>query len=236
MSLRTLSQLKIDTLWRSDLYADSNVISDPELRSYINSGFAELMDLIIQADKGTTFTKVAGELTQTGDHEFVLPADTYRIVAVHSHQYGSYLQGSSADPAVLANLNNFKQFTVGNPLYYYRWNPVSGIRTLYIWPTPQPKDLAVTYFPQPFEMVEDDDAVDNPAFWLDYVSVTAAIKCLAKIERDPSQLQLEKKELTARIKKAVTSFDMSPNKIRRVSTPEYRYNRNGWGGIGTVGY
>lgn len=230
--LRTLAELKNDVRNRADLHKDGNVVSDAEMTSYINMAFDEMYDMMITADDARTFTKNAGVLSQTGDNEYTLPPDMYRLVSVHDRSNGQYYtQASPADASIYASLSSreYSGYPTRRRLYFFRWDPASGERKLYVFPAPNsPENLAVTYFPQPVVLTEADDKVDNPAFWLEYVVVTAGIKCLNKIERDSSALMLDKKELTRRIKKAISNLDMSgPTRIRRMHSTDF-YSGGGY--------
>jgi hypothetical protein len=150
------------------------------------------------------------------------------MVSVHVLREDQYVPALPADPAQFAELaDNVTPYAA--PQYFVRWDINTGERFVFVFPAPAPEELAMTYWPQPTTLDLDSDSLDNPASWLEFVMVSAAIRMLTKVERDATQLLLAKKQLEQRIKKAVYASDFNgPRTIRDVA---YRYGFGGAGGI-----
>lgn len=217
MALKTLADLRTDVRNRADLHEDGGAIQLSELDNYINQGYSELYDLMIQADDARTFTKNATVPIPVGPFSFRLPNDFYRLVSLHVRRGGGWELAQRADSSEYAELaDNTQTPQLNIPKYFTRWHPATGERFVFVFPEQKPEDVAITYFPQPPRLEVEGDSVDNPADWLNFVTLTAAISCMVKIERDPQALIFEKKEAAKRIKKAVAGLDMAhPFKVRR---------------------
>jgi len=227
---KTLSQLREGSRQRADMTHDSDAIDDIEANGYVNEAYHELYDLITSADDARQFTVNATIPPQVGEFSFRLPYDFYRVVSVHVRRGEHYVAGLPADPSRYAELADNARGSTGRPLYFIRWNINTGERFVFIFPAPTPEELAITYWPQPAELSIDSDSVDNPASWLEFVMVSGAIRMLDKVERDATALLLAKRQLEARIRKAVYASDFnSPRMIRDIS------HRYGFGG-GHGGY
>lgn len=226
---KTLSQLREGSRARADMTHDSDTVDDAEANEYVNEAYHELYDLITSADDARQFVRNATIPPQVGDYSFRLPMDFYRMVSLHVRRGENYVPGLPADPAQYAELadNTAVYGEHGQPRYFVRWDINTGERFVFVFPAPEPANLAITYWPQPAELSLDSDSVDNPASWLEFVEVSAAIRMLNKVERDATAQLLAKRQLTTRIRKAVYASDFnSPRMIRDIS---YRY---GFGSLG----
>jgi hypothetical protein len=223
---KTLSQLREGARQRADMTYDSDAIDDIEANGYVNEAYHELYDLITSADDAKQFAVNATVPPQVGEHSFRLPFDFYRLVSLHVRIGGHYVPGLPADPAQYAELA-ISTYVNAPTKYFVRWDINTGERFVFVFPPPNSEDLAMTYFPQPKELSLDSDALDNPASWLEYTMVSAAIRMLNKVERDATALLLARKQLEARIRKAVYASDFnSPRMIRDVA---YRYGFGEYG-------
>jgi len=208
--------------------SESDAVSDEELTEYVNDAYAELYDLIVDADDARLFAKNAGLLLDVGEKSYLLPEDLYRLVGVHAKidsQYRSCERADSSEYASLALQRHEPQFWHRSPRYYFRWDLSTGQKSLFLLPE-KVGDVAVVYIPQPRVFVDDDDRVDNPAQWMKFVEVTAAISMLDKVEREATALLIQKKNIGQRIEDAVNDIDQhSGAKIRDVTS-----RQNAFGG------
>lgn len=197
---------------------DSGAISDSEANGYINEAYHELYDLITLSDEARLFTVNATKPPKLGQFSFRLPSDFYRLVSVHVLRENKYVPATPADPSRYAELADNVGTSDRRHQYYVRWNINTGERTLFVFPAPTSETLALTYWPQPKELSTDSDSIDNPASWLEFVMVAAAIRMLDKVERDPTAQILAKRKLEKRIQQAVYASDFSyPRTIRDLS-------------------
>jgi len=206
---------------------DSDSVDDTEANLYVNEAYHELYDLITSADDARQFTVNATIPPQVGTYSFRLPSDFYRVVSLHVRRGEYYVPALPADPSMYAELAD-NPSEIGPPRYFVRWDINTGERFVFVFPAPTPETLAITYWPQPAELSLDSDSVDNPSSWLEFVTVSAGIRMLDKVERDATALLLAKRQLEARIRKAVYASDFnSPRMIRDVA---HRYGFGGFGG------
>ena len=214
---RTLKDLRNGARERSDMVSDSGAVGDVEVNTYVNEAYHELFDLITSADDARQFTVNATIPPQVGKFSFRLPNDFYRIVSLHVRRGEFYIPGIPAGSSEYAELaDNWNDWA--RPKYFIRWNINTGERFVFVFPAPTPEELAITYWPQPAELSLDSDSLDNPASWLEYVMVSAAIRMLNKVERDATALVLAREQLKKRIREAVFASDFnSPRVIRDVA-------------------
>jgi hypothetical protein len=206
------------------MHEDSDSVNDLELNDFINESYHELYDLIVASDEARLFAVNATNPPRIGDYAFQLPYDFYRVVSVHVYRDGHYIPALPADPAQYAELAANRSAEAA-PRYFIRWDINTGGRFVYVFPEPATETLAITYFPQPRELSLDSDGLDNPASWLEFVTTSAGIKMLNKIERDATALLFAKRQLEKRIMAAVYASDFnSPRRIRDLSY------RSGFGG------
>lgn len=222
---KTLKQLREGARWRADMVDDGDAVNDSLADDYVNEAYHELYDLITDCDDARRFVRNAMNLEQAGKGpSFLLPNDCYRLVGVHTKSGSRWVPAIPADSSEYAELAS-KQEAFYPPRYFARRNPETGTQILIIFPTPAFGDVAVCYWPTPPTLSKPTDRVNDPASWLEYVMVGAAIRMLNQVERDSTALLKARADLRRRIEKAVTASDFSnPRRIRRLA---YRY---GFGG------
>ena len=228
---KTLSQLREGARQRSDMEYDSGAVSDLEVNQYINEAYHDLYDLITAADEARLFTKNATQPPKVGDYAFQLPSDFYRLVSLHVYQDGRYTPSVPADPSEYPELAAASDYsaTKFQHRYFVRWDINTGERLVFVFPAPSSETLAITYWPQPKELSVDTESLDNPASWLEYVMVGAAIRMLNKVERDATALLLLHRGLGKRIQKAVYATDYNyPSVVRDLSYRDGYGNFRSW--------
>ncbi len=228
MTTKTLLELRNDARERADLQHAAQAVDDLTLNTFINQAFHELNDLMITSDDARIFAKNATIPPSVGRFSFRLPYDFYRLISLHVRQHGFWVPGTAADSAQYAELAD-SQNDYRRPEYFVRWDIKTGERFVFIFPeTTDGKDVAITYFPQPVELSIDSDSVDNPASWLEYVSVGAAIRMKDKLELEVGPLLAARNGISKRIEDGIQQQDFNgPRRIRQIA---YRYGqRGGWG-------
>ena len=216
MPSKTLKQLREDARRTAGLTADSDAIEDLTLNEYINQSWAELYDLVIDADDGRIFAVNATNPPSVGEHSFRLPMDFYRLISCHVRRGEHYVPAERAESSEYATLAD-NWHSLGQPKYYVRRDPNTGEHFIFVFPEPASVSLAITYFPQPKELSADADSLDNPARWLSFVNYATAVKMLNQLERDPSGQLIELKRVGQRIADAVGDLDLnSPAVVRDI--------------------
>lgn len=195
MALVTLTTLRTAVRERADMEDDGNFISDAELDRYINKGIEDLYDLVLASEAGEVYVVNSPILTQVGTFasgnyaSYGLPADFYKLRALH------YIEGNNVYPLIPADPSNFALLSNDPPHVYagrytLRFLP-DGTKQVFTFPEIDPTVLAMTYIPNPVLLVNPSDTFDGYNGWEDYVIVKAAIKCLTKEESDTTALQIE---------------------------------------------
>lgn len=215
--LFTLEQLRDRVRQCANMEDDGDFITDSELSSYINESVAELYDLILETESGEVFVKNHTIPEQVGTYSYRLNSDFYKLASVHYHTGGRYYSAYNTDPRRFAeHAANPPEETA--PLYYLRFDPVTGVKDLFVFPEVDENNLAITYMPYCPQMSNDDDTWDGFNGWEEYAVVSAAIKCLEKQEQDTAAYQMRLQRLEKRIRSQSAYMDAGlPDIIQRVS-------------------
>jgi hypothetical protein len=232
----TLTQLIQTVRERADM-VNSQFVTDAEVITYINQGYAELWDILTQAYGNEYYVESFPITTVSNQILYPLPADFYKLIGVD-------LQVTSA-PVSWVTLRKF-EFTERNKYWLANQYAYYGITNLRyrvvgsnLWLTPVPtvgQTLQLWYLPQITYLVNGTDTMDGISGWETYVIVDAAIKCLAKEESDTSVLQAEKAALLVRINNAAEDRDASvPSRVTDTQSIESGWPGGGWGGGGFGG-
>lgn len=197
----------------------STFVSDTRWLAYVQAGYQELYDLLIQKFGDDWFTQSTSPKTGytfttdgTNDH-FSLPADFYHLLGVDLILSGSGTTAVRATlkPFTFSERNRFAYPNMANwlgrtnlryrlrgPYLWLRPTPASG-QTIELWYAPRPADLTGTG--------TGADIIDCVSGWEEYIIVDAAIRALAKEESDTSALERRKAALVARIESAAENRD-----------------------------
>lgn len=187
LELRTLARQRSDT-------ENSDVVTDPELTTYINGSIAELHDLLVGAYGTDYFVADPYSIsTVSGTATYALPADFYQLKGVDIQQGTKWrvvdrfnFNERNLDSAQSVNSSGLRYRLNGNKL---KLSPTpTSTRALQIW-----------YIPKAVKLVTDSDSFDDVNQWYEYVIVDAAIKVMVKQELDIQTLVFEKDALTRRI-------------------------------------
>lgn len=205
--------------------------TDSEITTYINQGYAELYDILIQA-YGNEYFASPFQFTTVGSNEqlYPLPANFYKLLGVD-------LQVTS-NPQSWITLRKF-EFTERNKYWLanqYAYYGITNLRyrvvgqNLWITPVPtQSQVMQVWYIPTVVYLSAPTDTMDGISGWETYVIIDAAIKCMTKEESDVGALELEKAALLKRILSAAEDRDASvPSRVTDTQSIDY-----GWPGGGS---
>jgi len=191
---------------RADMVG-SNFVSDDEVTDYLNSGIAELHDILVTKYEDYAISSVSHTLTAGTDNEFALPSDFYKCLGV------DYKISTSSETMVNLRSYNFSERNMYNNLFY-NTGLVSTPRyhiqgnSLKFIPKPTTSGTATLYYvpeAQKLSTIQTEDILLNlPNGYEEYAVVCAAINCLQKEETDVRVLLTQKSALKERIERAAT--------------------------------
>lgn len=198
----TLAEIKTKVRERANM-ENSSFVSDDELKGYINSSYAELIDILVSRFEDYRIKTFQFSLNSTNTQ--AIPADFYKL-------RGLDFQHSPGRWVTLRKFN----FQDRNRLYRGRKYRVIGT-TLYILPAEQAVGNYQLWYVDRFVPLDlDTDEMDDVLDFEEYVVVDAAIKCLAKEESDTAHLDAEKMMLKQRIQAMASNRDNEPERITDV--------------------
>lgn len=226
----TIADIKERVLDRSDM-KNSDFISDTELLSYINSSYAELYDILVDAHEDffvnfTQFTLVSGTSLYT------CPTNFYKNLGVDfTSSVGSAVD--TVDDWVELKRFNFRnrnrydspraqlgRSLPSNLMYKLLGNAIAFVPTVNIAGT-----VRVWYVPAPTIFTTDTQVVDGVAGWEEYIVVDAARKCLMKEESNTDEFVAEKKLLLERIMNSAQQRDAGePERVADMTDRSYNYS------------
>jgi hypothetical protein len=183
----TIAQLITRAKERADMES-TTFVDDTEWQGYINNGYAELVDLLIDA-RIHQFETTATITTAAGTASYAVPADHYRTLAV------DYLLNSTTYievPQLMFEERNNYQASVGGGAY--GWRLVGENVVLY--PTPQSvQTYRHTYIPAPADIsaVSTATNVNGIAGWEEYIVIYAALQARLKEEDHESAGELRER-------------------------------------------
>jgi len=245
----TLSQIRLAAMQRADR-VNSNFVTIPEWRNYINQAMFELYDLLVTtfedyyiatpvqfAADGTTFLYAlpngSNTFTNGVDGQTVFtPAPFYKLVGV------DLALNTAANGYVTVNKFNFSdrnRFVYPNTAstIYGVFNlqyRLLGTNQIEFIPTPSAgQKLRLWYIPRLTELLQDTDTTTvGISGWVEYVIVKAAYYALTKEESDTTSLVMQLAALQKRIEETAANRDAGmPDTISDVNFGNWA---NGWQG------
>jgi len=183
----TLSNMRAQVRQRADI-ENSNVCTNSEIDTHINSAIRDLYDMLVQADED--YYTISSTIAATGlTATYSLPTNFYKLKGV------DYPVNGIQAPMEKYSFMDRNKYIYNDVILRYRivgsnivFTPIPAAQTITLWYVPAPADLAA-----------DSDTFDGINGWEDFVVVDAAIKCVIKQEQDPSPLMAEKNDLVSRI-------------------------------------
>lgn len=200
----TLLQLRTEAKYRSDM-TNSTFIDDSEWNSYINSGIADLHDLLIACYMADYYTKSTTFVTVANQENYALPSDFYQLRGVDIA-----LNGTDYFSVSRFNFNERNRNTdmnwgiIGGPTLRYR---LVGNNLKF---TPAPDGVyqgRIWYTPVATKLVADGDMLADLNQYYEYVVVHAALMAGQKEETDISVLAALKADLRKRIESMASGRD-----------------------------
>jgi hypothetical protein len=244
-----LSQIRLAAMQRADR-VNSNFVTMPEWRNYINQSMFELYDLLITVYEdyylappiqfvadGVTFLYPLPNGSNTflnalNTAQTVTPPPFYKLQGVDLALNNATNAYVTVNKFQFIDRNRFVYPNTASTLYgvfnmQYR---VMGSNIEFI-PTPTAgQSLRLWYIPRLTELLQDTDITTTGiSGWIEYVIVKAAYYALTKEESDTSSLVMQLQELTERIQSSASNRDAGqPDKVS-----DTRANRgSGYGGMG----
>lgn len=202
---QTLSQLRTEVRQRAD-QENSDFITDTELTSYINTGYANLYDLLVRAFSDQ-YMATPETFTLSGTNIRALPSDFYLLRGLdYDLGGGEYVALAKYN---FLERNRYRRSVArtlrGHPTRQYR---VLG-SNIYIEPESQANgDYRLWYVPNITLLSSDSDTVDGVNGWEEYIILDAAIRCMIKEESDPTGLMMLKSEIETRISDIASERDI----------------------------
>ncbi len=253
----TLSQIRLSSKQRADR-VNSNFVTDPEWRGYINQAMFELYDLLITVYEdyytaapiqfiadGTTFLYPL----PNGSNSFINPISNITAVAAPFYKLlGVDLALNNATNAYVT-INKFNFIDRNRFVYPNTASTIYGVfnlqyrimgSNLEFIPTPSAgQAIRIWYIPRLRELLQDTDTTTTGiSGWIEYVIVRAAKYALDKEESDSSKLTEELMFLKGRIEESAMNRDAgAPDKVSNTRGSSGFYGPNGgWGGGQSGGF
>jgi hypothetical protein len=228
---QTLLDLRTTVRQESDTENDPHV-SDTEINGYINTAYLELYALLVSSfgdDYYTTFATFPGDGVSeiyplpNGALYSAAPA-FYKGVMAEAN-----LAGTNPYSWVSLKRFNMREKNRFNPLNQivmpgYQWPRYRLVGDgIMFWPIPVASiTFKLWYAPKLSPLTADGSIANDFSGWLEYVVVDAAMKCVAKQERDVSLLAARKAALLARVEKEAANRDIGePAEVTMTETEAF---------------
>jgi hypothetical protein len=194
--------------------ANATYISVPEINSYLNYSFAELVELIIESNEDWNVTRFSFSIPDNNANtSYQLPDDFYKVLRVDRFV--------SSDQAYILNRINIRDENLYGPsAYNYNTCGASGYNTevdgygktqLRVFPTAQKQgNYRILYYPAFTDYVDVNTVIMGPPGqkWEEYAILDTMIKICGKDETDPSLYLAQKAAVINRIKAAAAARDI----------------------------
>lgn len=248
----TLSQIRLAAMQRADR-VNSNFVTQPEWRNYINQAMFELYDLLVTVYEdlyiappiqfvadGSTFLYPLPNGSNTFQNALnpavtFTPRPFYKLIGVDLALNTANNAFVTVNKFNFSDRNRFVYPNSASSIYgvfnlQYR---LLGLNQIEFIPTPSGNQvIRLWYVPRLIELLADTDTTDTGiSGWIEYVIVRAAKYALDKEESDSSVLTQEIAFLKQRIEETAANRDAGlPDTISNT-----RKGGNGWGWDGGYG-
>lgn len=254
---QTLSQIRLAAMQRADR-VNSNFVTKPEWRNYINQSMFELYDLLVTLYEDQYVAPPVQFVCDGVQFEFPLPngsntfssginpATTFTPQPFYKLLGVDLCLNTANNAYVTINKFNFpdrNRFVYPNTAstIYGVFNMqyrLLGLNNIMFIPTPSGgQSVRIWYIPRLTELLQDTDTtITGVSGWIEYVIVRAAKYALDKEESDTTKLDQELIFLKARIEESAVNRDANqPDRIsdnRANSGSGYGGYSGGWGSSG----
>lgn len=248
----TLAQIRLAAQQRADR-VNSQFVTNPEWRSYINQSMFELYDLLVTVYEDYYRASPIVFFTNGTDNAYTLPngsnsffdAANTSLAVIPKPFYkllGVDLGLNTANNAYVT-INKFNFIDRNKFVYPNTASTIYGVFNLQyrvmgdklqFIPTPSANQLIrLWYIPRLHELLQENDITDTGiSGWLEYVIVRAAIYALAKEESDTTMLERQLTYVKQRIEETASNRDAGqPDRISDTRASNGWYGPNGgWPG------
>lgn len=204
----SLSVLISDIVTDARQYADmvnTQFVTDQEIVGYIDKAYRQMYVKIVSQGSNFFNTKLDYAIVPQQD-TYPLPVDFYRLTGVD-------LNIDSQNKITLMNINMNERNMLKNVFataYVNRgWRYWISAENIIFTPAPDNNaSFTIWYIPDPVSIISTNQTlVLNPAVVVDYLGVSAAIRCLQKQESDSSVLIKEQADIITQILDATATQD-----------------------------
>lgn len=243
-----LSQIRLAAMQRADR-VNSNFVTMPEWRNYINQSMFELYDLLVTVYEDYYVAPPIQFVTNGSTYQYPLPNGSLSFLNPNTGVTGvarPYYKLLGVDLALNSSPNGYvpvKKFNFSDRNKFVYPNSASTIYGVFnceyrvmdnyieFIPTPSGNQaFRLWYVPRLIELLQDTDTTTTGiSGWIEYVIVKAAYYALTKEESDTSALVLQLTALNDRIISSATNRDAG-----MADTISDTRNSSGWGN-GTSG-
>lgn len=247
-----LSQIRLAAMQRADR-VNSNFVTMPEWRNYINQSMFELYDLLVTVYEdyfvarpvsfvadGRTFLYAlpngSNSFIDSLTNNVVIPPPFYKLLGVDLALNSANNGFVTINKFNFSDRNRFVYPNTASTIYgvfnlQYR---LLGTNQIEFIPTPSGgQTMRLWYIPRLIELLQDTDTTSmGISGWVEYVIVKAAYYALTKEEADTTSLVMQLAALQKRIEESAVNRDAGmPDTISDVNMGNWA---NGWRG-GTNG-
>ena len=210
--LVTLSSLEAQVRQRSDAESLTQRFSSAEVTEYINGSYAELYNYLLQSGQEFYLSSYSFN-TSAGVADYALPSDFFLDKGADTTINGQLF---TLDRWFFEEREKYDiqvTWSPGMPLAYSILGSNISIR-----PTPGGVfTIKLWYYPTPTRLVSGTDTIDCMSGFEEYIAADAAIKILAKDDRDSSEQLRQKKAAKYVIDMMISNRSRSnPNRVRRI--------------------
>lgn len=242
-----LSQIRLAAMQRADR-VNSNFVTTPEWRNYINQAMFELYDLLITVYEdyyiatpvtfvadGSTFLYAlpngSNLFTNALTNQTFIPRPFYKLTGIDLALNTGQNAFVTVNRFNFADRNRFVYPNSASTIYgvfNLQYRPIGS--NIEFIPTPSANQvIRMWYIPRLKELLLDTDTTDiGISGWVEYVIVKAAYYALTKEESDTNSLVMQLATLQKRIEETASNRDAGmPDKI---SDTNYGNWGSGWSG------
>lgn len=217
------------------------LITNPELREYVNEAGQELYDLLVEARGPEFFRKAYTFTTSPSVGEYSLPNDLHELISVDL--FIAPNQVLSARPYMESERNRFRWYPgwyFNMPVYYrLLGSPTSKAAVLQPYrinfiPQPTAVNTVVINYVPVFKVWATDGTEDNFVFdgvngWESYIVWSVAAMCLEKMEQSSEFALAQKVRIEQRIRDLAA--DRDAGNAERVHDVSADLEPFGWGSM-----
>lgn len=181
----------------------SKFIDDDELIEYIDSAYAEMYGILVDAyqDYKISFANFTTQDTQDGVNIYQLPTNCYKVRGLDTSSGLSATSFMFEEREKLANITYVNDGLRTNLRYCVLGD------TMLILPTPAAESLTLWFVPVPARITSSSQIIDGVAGFEQYIVTHACIEIANKNESDPAVFERK----LARIEKKIISFAANRN-------------------------